>query len=491
MESTLNEKPYRTSQLLGLILGLGFFFTILALPAPEAIGDKGWSVFAVIGLMLTWWVAESVPIPVTALTPIITFPLLDLMPIKQVTSTYGHPIVFLFLGGFLIAVAMQKWQLHIRIALYIVRLTGTKATGILGGFMIATAFLSMWVSNTATTIMMLPIALSVLELLKNKCPKQHARFAIAMLLSIAFSANIGGTATIIGTPPNAILAGFLGDKFGFEVTFLKWFMVGMPFMLIMLFLLWRAMIFFFKLNELGKIEGSEQVIAHKWEMLGKIGRQEKLTFIVFVATAASWMFKGAFPFEITDTAIAMIGGLSLFFIPINLKKSEFLLSWEDSKDLPWGILLLAGGGLNLAAAMSDSGIVVTLGEHLTLFHEYGFFFLALVILIAVVFMTESMSNMALLSVMLPVIVAISLQLDLNPLVLTVAAALASSCAFMLPMATPPNAIVFSSGHIRIVDMVKVGIWLNFIAIGVVMLLIYTLIPAVFSESLTLVTLPQG
>jgi sodium-dependent dicarboxylate transporter 2/3/5 len=485
MLSSVSQKPFRFSQGVGMFLGPGLLLAILATPAPEAISEEGWKVIAVAALMLSWWISEAVPIPVTALTPIVTFPLLDVMPIKQVTASYGHPIVFLFLGGFVIALAMQKWQLHLRIALYIVRLTSTRATGILAGFMIATAFLSMWVSNTATTVMMLPIVLSVLDLLEDKNPLKHAKLATALLLGVAFAANIGGTATIIGTPPNAILAGFVFDQYGLEITFLSWFVVGMPFMLVMLFLTWILLVFLFGLKSFGEIEGSEEVIAHKWELLGSPSKQEKITAAIFVSTAALWMGKSLLPFSLTDTTIAMIGALAFFFVPVNLKKSDFLLNWEDSKQLPWGILLLFGGGLNLAGAMSISGLVGLVGENIAFFQQYGFFVLALVVVFVVMFMTEGMSNLALIAVMLPVISAVSLQFEVNPLVLTVAATLASSCAFMLPMATPPNAIVFSSGHLRIIDMMKVGVWVNVLSISVIMVLVFTLVPMVFDQPLSM------
>lgn len=472
-----------------MFCGIALFVGLLVLPAPEAIGPIGWHVLAVAGLMLAWWVSEAVPIPVTALTPVVLLPALEVMPIKEVTASYGHPIVFLFMGGFIIALALEKWKLHLRIALYIVRFTGTRATGILGGFMLATAFLSMWVSNTATTVMMLPIALSVLQLL-DEHNKQGNRFAIALLLGVAFAANIGGTATIIGTPPNAVFAGFLSTQYGFEVNFLSWIVVGGPFMLVMLFLTWLLLTRLFKLPQIGHIEGSGHVIETQWQSLGKVTQQEKIVAVIFCTTAALWIGKNMLPFEVSDTSIAIFGALSFFFVPVDLKKGQFLLAWEDTKALPWGILLLFGGGLNLAGAMSKSGLVELIGQNIAFFHAYGFLALALAVIIVVIFLTECMSNLALITVMLPVVALVSLQFDVNPLILTVGATLGASCAFMLPMATPPNAIVFSSGHMHVADMMKAGIWLNLLSLVVITGLMYTLIPMAFDVPLTAFTNAQ-
>lgn len=481
------------SRMFGFFLGIGLFILLNILPNPEFISPLGWDVLAVAALMLTWWVTEAVPLPVTALIPIVLYPTMGIMDIKPVTASYGNPIIFLFFGGFVIALAMEKWSLHLRIALSIVRKTGTNATGVIGGFMIATAFLSMWMSNTATTVMMLPIAVSVLELFKtNSNNKEHARFAIALLLGVAFAANIGGTATIIGTPPNAILASYFSDQYGYEISFLSWAMVGIPFVLVMLAVSWFLLVRLFGIHSLAKVEEASEMIEQRWRDLGRISWQEKMVFVVFVSAASLWIGKGLLGYilpvdKLSDTTIAVAAAILFFLIPSRTEKGKFLLDWEDTKKLPWGILLLFGGGVNLASAMNQSGIVELIGGQLSGFHQYGIFFLGLGVVLTVLFLTECMSNFALITIMIPVVALISLQFDMNPLILTIGATLASSCAFMLPMATPPNAIVFSSGYIRVKDMVRIGVVLNLIAVGMVVLLSNTLIPVIFDEPLEIFT----
>ncbi len=456
----------------------------------------GWRVVAVVVLMLAWWISEAIPIPATALLPIILFPLLDIMPIKQTTLSYGHYIVFLFMGGFVLALALEKWGIHKRISLAILKMTGTQANGIIGGFMIATAFLSMWMSNTATTVMMLPIASSVLALiLKNptesastagesQSTKGESYFALSLMLGIAYAANIGGTATLIGTPPNAVFAGFIQDRFNYQISFASWMLMGLPFATVLLFICWLILTKLIYANGLGKIAQADEVIEAEWAKLGKMSQGEKTVMAVFIATAACWMFKKLLPFSISDTGIAISAAVMLFILPSGAGprdaiREERILVWEDTKRLPWGILLLFGGGLSIAAAMAQSGLVEVIGSGLSALSVYGTLTLLLAVISVALLMTELMSNVALISVFLPVLAGMSLALNENPLFFAIPATLAASCAFMLPMSTPPNAIVFASGYIRIPQMLKAGVWLNIISILLATLLAMTLMTVVF------------
>jgi len=479
------------TKLYGLFIGLFAFTLILILPAPEAISPLGWRVVAVVALMLSWWVSEAIPIPATALLPIILFPLLDIMPIKKTTLSYGHYIVFLFMGGFVLALALEKWGIHKRISLFILKMTGTGANGIIGGFMIATAFLSMWMSNTATTVMMLPIASSVLSLiLKDQNALQAASnpdtsnqgeryFALSLMLGIAYAANIGGTATLIGTPPNAVFAGFIQEQFDHTISFASWMQIGLPFAIILLLLCWIILTKSIYPNGLGKIAHADEIIETEWQKLGKMSRAEKIVMTVFISTAVFWMFKKLLPFSITDTGIAITAALVLFMLPTGLVSGERILIWDDMKRLPWGILLLFGGGLSIAAAMGESGLVEVIGSALSDLSVYGTLTMLIAVISVALLMTELMSNVALISVLLPVLGGMSLSLNENPLLFTIPATLAASCAFMLPMSTPPNAIVFASGYIRIPQMIKAGIWLNLVSILLTTLFAMTLLSVVF------------
>jgi len=484
------ESSIRKSRIYGFLTGILLFAIILAIPAPEVIGDKGWKVIAVVALILSWWISEAIPIPATSLMPIVLFPLLDIMTIKKTTSSYGHYIVFLFMGGFVIALAMEKWNIHKRISLAILKLTGTKANGIIAGFMLATAFLSMWMSNTATTVMMLPIASSVLALIfsSNKSPldrnnssisKGEKFFALSLMIGIAYAANIGGTATLIGTPPNAVLAGFLQDSFDYQIDFASWVMIGLPFSITLLIICWLVLTRVVYKNGLGEIEGAHDLIENEWNKLGKMSKGEKIVLTVFITTACFWMFKKLLPFPISDTAIAIIAAISLFIIPTDLKRGKFILIWEDMQRLPWGILLLFGGGLSIAAAMGESGLVQVIGSELSGLSVYGTITLVLGIIFVVLMMTEIMSNVALISVFLPVLAGLSIELTKDPLLFLIPSTLAASCAFMLPMSTPPNAIVFASGYIKIPQMVKAGVVMNIISILLTLLFTFTLVSAVF------------
>ncbi len=489
---TMFFNKHTVSKKIGLFLAPLVFVIILLLPNPEALSLPAWKVIAVACFMLIWWVTEAVPIPVAALLPMVLLPLLGVMDIKTASAPYAHPIVFLFMGGFMLALAMERWNLHRRIALNIVKITGTNANGIILGFMLATALLSMWISNTATTVMMLPIAVSVISLLsknnKDNGGKGMQNFAIAMMLGIAYAANIGGTATIIGTPPNSVLAGYISDTYNYEISFAKWMIMGVPFAAILISLTYSFLVKFLYPNRLGKFEGAQTLIEEEVEKLGKISRGEKLVLIIFLATALCWMMRVPIntffefiklPIKLSDTGIALIASIILFVVPMDLKFDKFLMEWKYTEKLPWGILLLFGGGLSLAGALSATGLIDLIGSQ---FKEAGSTGILIILGLTTVslFLTEVMSNVALVTIILPVIGGIALGTGLDPLFLMIPVTLAASCAFMLPMSTPPNAIVFASGHLTVVQMVRAGFILNIIAILLIAILTKWIIPLVFT-----------
>lgn len=464
----------------GFLGGLALFAAILLMPAPEAIGVTGWRVLACAALMLVWWLTEALPLGITGLVPIALFVPMGISgDIQDITSMYGHRIIFLFLGGFMIGIAMQKWHLHERIALMILSRIGGGACAIIGGSMIATAGLSMWMSNTATTLMMLPIALSMLQLLTLD-EKVSNRFAVALLLSVAFAANIGGTATIIGTPPNAVLASFLSDQLKYDIQFLDWFLFAAPFAAVMLAITWFIITRVFGIQKIGEIPGARQMIADRYKALGAMSREELYVSIVFVTTAALWLFKKQLPlpFKPHDTMIAIAAGISLFLLPASGDEKR-ILGQKDLARIPWGVLLMFGGGLNLAAAMSGSGLTAVIGEGIVSATDLSNMMIMLVIVFAVLMLTETMGNVALITAMLPVIMMVALSTGIPPIALMAGATLASSCAFMLPMGTPPNAIVFASGRISMPQMAKTGLALNIIASLIIWGMLMTWAPRVF------------
>lgn len=474
---------------IGLFAGPLVFVAILLLPHLGSLSADAQKVIAAAAWMLVWWVTEAVSISVTALLPLVLLPLFAIngLDINAVASPYGSNIVFLFMGGFVVAIAMEKWKLHLRIALKIVSMTGTNANGIILGFMLATAFLSMWISNTATTVMMLPIATSVIMLLSNNQntdPKKIKRFALVMMLAIAYAANIGGIATIIGTPPNTVFAAFMTEQLNKEIDFMAWMGVGVPFSITLLFVTYFMLTRVLYPHGLNKFEGAENIIRSEQDKLGKMTTAEKRVLTVFICTALAWMGRKyinlLFPdLNLTDTGIAMIAAISLFLIPLRFNEGQFILVWEDTRRLPWGILLLFGGGLSLAKAMSETGIIDVIGAYISDNSNLGYLVVIVIVTTTVLFMTELMSNVALITIFLPVIAGIAQGMGVDPIQMAIPATIASSCAFMLPMATPPNAIVFASGNVKVAEMAKAGLWLNIVAIVLTIIAAQSLIGWVF------------
>ena len=473
------------SKKIGLALG-PIAFLILNLLPFEMVSEKGDPVIAIAAWMLIWWITEAVSISVTALLPLLLMPILNVLPIAEVGANYGSPIVFLFFGGFVMALALEKVNLHRRIALNIIKLTGTTPNKVILGFMIATATLSMWISNTASTVVMLPIALSVINLLINDedgFTKNDQNFALSVMLGIAFSANAGGIATVIGTPPNSVLIGLLENEYNTEISFLKWMTIGLPFSIIMIAICYLVLVKWMFPNRDLKFSASKEVIHTELEKLGPTSGKEKMVLIIFGVTVFLWIFRtlinGIFPsLGLTDTMISILAAIALFAIPYNIKKGDFIIIWKDTSKLAWGILILFGGGLALAQGMSASGIVDMVTNAIAQ-SEVSVLFTAALLIFLMLFMTELMSNVALVAVLAPVVAGIAIGLDIPMLHLLIPVTIASSCAFMLPMATPPNAIVFASGYVKIPQMARVGVILNLIAVVLLILVFQFVIPLLF------------
>ena len=470
-----------------ILAAFAVFIILLLTPAPEAFTPEGWQMVAVMALMLILWISEAIPLAATALMPIVLLPLMGILPMRPTAAAYAHPVVFLLFGGFVLALAMEKAGLPRRIVLLILRQTGTRIPNILLGFMIASALLSMWISNTATTAAMLPIALSLLALLTNSesgFPEEaKKRFALALLIGIAFAADMGGTATLIGTAPNALFAAFLEQQTGIEISFAQWMAVGVPFMIVMVFLLWALLNFVVFRNTETHLPSAQDQLREAYEALGPMSREEKTIAGLFLTAVFFWMFRRVLPLpDAGNTGIAIAAASLCFIVPTRWKPFRALLEWEDTAKIPWGVLILFGGGLSMAAGVSETGLANLVGDILA--NEIEMTILLLIGVVAVaIFMTEVMSNTALTATMLPVIFGISMSAQLHPIFLGMSMTLAASCAFMLPTATPPNAIIFGSEHVHMKDLIRAGFFANLISIAVLALAATFLIPAIFGFSI--------
>ena len=476
------------SKKIGLLLGPLLFILIRLFFNPDGLSDEANAVLASTLWIAVWWITEAIPIAVTSLLPIILFPLSGALPLAETSSSFGHRYVFLYMGGFILALAIEKWNLHKRIALNIIKLIGTDVKKIILGFMLATAFLSMWISNTATAVMMLPIGIAIIKQMKDlkSIPDQeNLMFGKALMLSIAFSASIGGIATLIGTPPNLVFAGIIQELYGIEISFLKWIIFGLPISIILLTISWiyltRVAFKFSQINfDVGMVEIKKQLTE-----LGEIRYEEKIVLVVFVITGVAWIsrtfFLNLFLPSLDDSMIALMSGISLFLFSTREKNNdEKIMHWEDAVKLPWGILLLFGGGLAIAAGFQSSGLASWIAENLTQLSDFSLFIILLVVITAVNFLTEITSNLATTAMLLPILAPTALMLGVHPYILMVGATLAASCAFMLPVATPPNAVVFGSNYLKISDMVRVGILMNIISIIIIFIMVYFFLPVLWN-----------
>jgi sodium-dependent dicarboxylate transporter 2/3/5 len=482
----LKQPKFYGAKLFGLIFGPLLFVLFQFLQPEGVLNETAWKVIGAALWMIVWWITEAAPIPVTALLPIVLFPITGVFTVDEATSPYANKIIFLFMGGFMLGLGMERHNLHKRIALTLIKKTGTNPNGIILGFMLTTAFISMWISNTATAVMMLPIGLSITQLLNidENAGKGKRRFALGLMLAIAYGANIGGTATIIGTPPNVAWVGFMNDMLGYEVTFAKYLTIGLPICFTMLFITYLIITRVMYPSGLKSLSESAQVIDDQLKALGKMSKPEKYVAAIFVITASAWILRGSInnwlgANILNDSTIAIAGGILMFITPVNIKKNQFLMEWEYTKKLPWGILLLFGGGLTLAKAMEKSAIVEFVGQSIAGGGELNLILLTAGLTAFMLFMTEIMSNVALTVIFVPVVISISQSLGINAMYLTIPVTLAASYAFMMPISTPPNAIVFSSGMIRMKDMIRAGVVLNIIAIILLVILSQTLVPLIY------------
>ena len=450
---------------------------------PTAFSQK---VVAVAVWMIIWWLTEVVSISVTALLPLFLFPFLDILPLKEVSANYGSPIVFLFFGGFVMALALEKVNLHRRIALNIISWTGTSPNKVILGFMLSTALLSMWISNTASTVVMLPIALSVINLIakdEDGFTDKDQNFALSIMLAIAFSANIGGVSTLIGTPPNSVFAGFLENEYNIQVGFFEWMKMGVPFSILMLAICYIVIVKWMYPSQLKSLNNPETIIQSELQKLGKIRGDEKLVLAIFALAITLWILKNSLNaiqdiIVFSDPGISVFAAFLLFSLPKNIQM-ERVLEWKDTIKLPWGILILFGGGLALANGLSSAGVMDMIG---TAISESNFkypFLISIGLIGIMLFMTELMSNVALVAVFIPVVAGIALGLDIPLMYLCIPVTMAASCAFMLPMATPPNAIVFASGYVKVYQMARVGFILNVLSVIFISLFAKFIIPIIF------------
>jgi sodium-dependent dicarboxylate transporter 2/3/5 len=481
----------RSASRIGLIGGGAFFLLLLLVPGPAALSPEGWRAAAVAVLMAVWWMTEAIPIPATALLPLALFPTLGVLDMPAAAAPYANEIIFLFMGGFIIAMAMERWGLHRRIALGIMAFIGTSPKRLILGFMVATAFLSMWISNTATATMMLPIAMAVAEVFRPKDldpETQPYHFGIALMLGIAYAASIGGVATLIGTPPNAVMAAAAEELLDIQIGFVEWMAVGLPVAAFTLPLAWFVLVNF--LHHPGEVSGDAASVIHDEQRAqGKMSRGEKSVAIVFFLAAISWVLRSpkelgavtipgieTFAPGVRDSTIAMVAAVILFLIPVNWRKGEFAMTWTAARKMPWGVLILFGGGLSLARAMDQTGLAAWIGGGVGALGGLPQVVLLALVATLFVFLTEVTSNTATATMAMPIMVGVAAGLGYPAITLMATAALSSSMAFMLPVATPPNAIVFSSEYLTIPRMARAGFWMNIMAIAVITLTATLLIP---------------
>ncbi len=468
--------------MLALLSGpLLFAFALLF--NPFGLDDQANKVLAVAFLMIAWWIAEALPMPAVALLPLVLFPFMGIAKISEAAAPYANEVVFLFMGGFMIGLGIEKWNLHKRIALSIVQFTGTNGNRIILGFILATGVISMWLSNTATTMMMLPIAASVISVVvsKNENNPHLRHFAVCMMLAIAYAANFGGIATIIGTPPNVAYASFVSKQLNNDISFSAWMLIGLPVSICLLFSLYFVLIKLFP----SKIDSNEEMkllIKDELAALGPMTIPEKRVLYIFLTTAALWIFRDLINkldlVKLDDNMIAVFGGLLMFIVPAGkgVKQNERILVWSDTSRMAWGILLLFGGGITLAAALEKVGLIKILGNWLAGFSGSSVVILAIAITVISLFISEVMSNVAQVIVFAPVVTGIATATAVDPYMLGIPMTLAASCASMMPMGTPPNAIVFSSGHLKMNEMMKAGLVMNLISIILIILSGLFLVP---------------
>jgi sodium-dependent dicarboxylate transporter 2/3/5 len=482
---------YGNRQRSGWILGPTALLITLVVPPPAGLSVEGWRTAGAAVLMAVFWITEAIPIPATALLPLALFPLLGLGDIRETAAPFANPTIFLFLGGFIIALAMQRWKLHRRVAIGLIGLLGTRPPAIVAGFLLASAFISMWVSNTATALMMLPIAVSVIQLFPDRAHQTPAMrsFGTALVLSVAYGATTGGMATLIGTPPNALLAAYLADIYQVTIGFGEWMLLGVPVVLIALPVVHGVLTRVMFTLDARELPGMAEMIAAEKAGQGRIGRGELAVLIVFLLTASGWVFQPliarALP-DVSDTTVAMTGALLLFMIPVDLRRGEFVMTWEAAGEIPWGTLLLFGGGLSLAGNFERHGLSKYLGSLASGLDGLPVLLVVSVVCLGILFLTELTSNTATAATFLPIGAALALSLGQNPLLFMIPIALAANCSYMLPVGTPPNAIVHASGLVTLPEMARVGVLLNCALLPILLGILILLGPFVFGIELDVI-----
>ena len=462
----------------GFWVGVFLFFAIIFLPSPSGLTENAWFVAAVALLMVTWWATEAIPIPVTSLLPLALFPILGVTSIDTAALPYANKNIYLFLGGFLIALSIERSGLHKRLALMMIKKIGSDGPKLIGGFMIVSALISMWVMNTSTTLMLLPIGLAICSVVAKTVPnmseKDKNNFDKALLLSIAYAATIGGMSTLVGTAPNIAFASFMSENVGQEISFVGWMKLGVPVSICMLALAWLILTKIIYPVNFSTSEETRNMLSQMLNEMGPISKDEFKVGVVFFIAAGLWMFRSLidnYVIGLTDAGIAILVAISLFIIPSSGRNGE-LLSWEQSSKLPWGLLLLFGGGLSLGVQINDTGLGEWIGQSVSGLKTVPLIILVMAIAALIIFLTEVTSNLATTNAFLPVFLGVANGFEIAPVVLLVPVALAASCAFMLPVATPPNAIVYGSNKFKIVDMMRAGFFINIAGIFVVMIFAY-------------------
>jgi len=471
----------------GFTFGILIFLSMFFIPSPEGLSSNAWLVASIVVLMAIWWATEAIPVPVTALLPLALFPLLGVTSFKEAALPYANPNIYLFLGGFMLALAIERSGLHKRMALHMIIAAGSSGPKLIGGFMTVAALISMFVMNTSTTLMLLPIGLAVCSVVANTIPgltdKEKKFFDTSLMLGIAYAATIGGMSTLVGTAPNIVFSAFMQETYGIEISMIQWMTLGVPLAIVMLYSAWLILTKYVFPTSFITSDDTKLYLRKMLTDQGPLSMDEKKISIIFGLTALAWMFRTILDnYEmfsgLTDAGIAIISAILLFMIPSSLNKGE-LLDWSQSDKLPWGLLILFGGGLSIAAQINSSGLGIWIGEGLSVLSTVPPIFLILAVATLIIFLTEVTSNVATTSTFLPVFGAVAIGIGVLPVSLTVPVCLAASCAFMLPVATPPNAIVYGSGKFTIATMMKAGFALNIIGIFVVTLFAYFLAPQIF------------
>jgi len=503
---------------IGFATGLIFFIIVLLLPSPPSMSAAAKDTSAVVLLMAIWWVTEAIPIPVTALLPLFLFPILGIMGAKEVAPHYADRMVFLFMGGFMLAIAMQKWKLHRRIALYVIRFIGINPSRLILGFLVSSAFLSMWISNTSVTLMMLPIGLAVVEKLGEESARvsnsdymeeEHFKSIIGLplLLALAYGSSIGGMGNLFGTPPNVIFSGFVKNLFpsGPDIGFLSWMIAGFPLVVVFVPITWLLLrLTALRKSQLPPMHFPKDLLDDEINSLGKMDSAQRTVLIIFLITVVLWVFRGDihlgfvqirgwshfFPYEkmIDDSMVAMLAGLVLFLLPSLVKKGEMLLNWKDVEtELPWGVLLLFGGGFAIAAGIQKTQLDHWIGSRLSSLSHLPVLLVIILVIVVTSLLTEVTSNTATTSILLPLLASMATGMGENPLLLMIPATFAASCAFMLPSGTPPNAIIFGSKWVTIPQMFRIGIFVKIV--GLILVLITTYLIVIPYYNIVLGTIP--